>query len=607
MNERPSTPGLPTLLACIAALAAVLAWAAAPSSPASAPLAAMLPQGALMTVESAHFGDLVAAWNRSPEQRAWLTSANYSAFANSRLFTRLGDAQSSFTDAAKTGIDGDFLKQIAGGESIFAWYNIGNLEFLYISHLSPDRLSKLNLLAQRGSFARRESAGTAFYVRSSSGAAASPEDNAPVDQPRTVAFAVRGDWLLLATREDLIAGALQLMAAPPGPKQPVESQATAGWYAAAAAASPAPHGDLHMLLDLQSLNATPQFRTYWIQRNVTATRAYRAAVVDLYREPGQFREERVLLPMQPATAESAQPDLGAMEQLVPERAGVYRVLAHPDAAAVLAALKEKVLVRLPSTAGDSTSSPPSTTTVTPAGGAADFDTRIDAPAPPTRDPDLQFTAVQQAINNAAVESMLTVDRTDTPAVSQPFVHIRSAVALRSASPWDEQALATSLLAALRPRLSTSSLGIGWTTVSSGSSSYRTLSAAVPLCLSIHGSLAILTTDPAMMEDILQRRSTPPVTAAPGRLLAGFRHDAERGNFRRLMADLNQTGPASQGSTEPAQTTTDTPTAVDLFRDNLPSLSDTFAALASEHFAEASDGHTVHQTVLYRWQPPSASR
>ena len=58
------------------------------------------------------------------------------------------------------------------------------------------------------------------------------------------------------------------------------------WVALAWAATPSgptQNDDPHMLLDVQPLPKTPQFRSYWIQRNVTATRQYRAAVVDLYR------------------------------------------------------------------------------------------------------------------------------------------------------------------------------------------------------------------------------------------------------------------------------------------------------------------------------------
>ena len=89
-----------------------------------------------MTVESSDFAALLSAWMHSPEQRAWLGSAAYSAFANSRLFSRLADAQTGFARAAQTSPDTAFLEGVAGRETIFAWYNIGNLECLYITHLS---------------------------------------------------------------------------------------------------------------------------------------------------------------------------------------------------------------------------------------------------------------------------------------------------------------------------------------------------------------------------------------------------------------------------------------------------------------------------------------
>ena len=612
------------VLAGIVALLAALAWASAPSTPPNPPLASMLPQGALMTVESEDFSALVAAWNASPEQRAWLGSADYSAFANSRLFTRLADAQGVFADAAKSSLDGNFMKEIAGKESIFAWYDIGNLEFLYISHLPQERLSQLSLMTKRGSFARREAGGTTFYIRTSSGSpatadAASPADSDDLsdpqqgagsegtDQPRTVAFAVRGEWLLLATREDLLAGALQLMSAAQRAASPSESQATTGWYAAASTAGPAQHGDLHMLLDLQSLTKTPQFRTYWIQRNVTATRRYRAAVVDLYREPGQFREERVLLPMQPEDASAGQPGLGLLEQMVPERAGVYRAVAHPDMAAVLKAIRDKVLVREPSTPGESNTSPSTGIAVAPAGDATDFDTRIDAPDHKEEAAKDSFAELRGTLEAAGVDSMLSVDRTDPPDPAHPFVTIHSAVVLHAVSAWNREAFGSAMLAGVRPRLTTASLGVGWNDVAATDGNYRTLGAPAPLCLAIEGPLAILTTDPALMKDILQHNIAAPSSPGTARVVAGFRHDQERADFRRLEAELNFTPNENAASIEAPGSSLSGAAPVDLFRDNLPSLSDTFQAMTSEHFEETSDGHSVHQTVLYHWAQPSASR
>ncbi len=616
MSKLRLRPRAWAVLSAVCMMLAALAWASIPSAPGNRPLATMLPQGALMTVESADFGALVAAWNRSPEQHAWLRSANYSAFGNSGLFARLQDAQSGFAHAAHSQVDGAFLAEISGKDSIFAWYDIGNLEFLYLTRLPQDRLAKLSLLAQRSRFARREAGGTTFYIRSSNASAGTDSDGASaqgdteaddqgspgssgVDQTRTVAFAVRGDWLVLATREDLIAGALQLMATPQEGKGHAASLASSGWYSAASAASSAHPGDLHMLLDLQALTKTPHFRTYWLQRNVTETRQYRAAVVDLYRESGQFREERVLLPMDTGAAEAASPDLGSLEQMVPERAGVYRAWANPATADALGALRDKVLAREPATQGDATVSPQAQTAVDPAGSSGDLDTRIDAPSRKPSDGSDSSGRLRQLLESSGLESILTVDRTAAASVDGAFVGVQSAVVLRSSAPWDKDALAQAVLQSLRVRLTTASLGLGWTSVSHEGVTYLTLGATHSVCLAINGPLAILSSDPALIEDILKRGAVAPNSALPALRLAGFRPGQERADFRHLTADLNVAQSSANFSTGPAGSSA-TQTTVDLFRDNLPSLADVFQAMVSERYVETDDAGKIHQAVVYRW-------
>src|ERR1700712_2973723 len=178
---------------------AVAVWAAIPVR--KPVLAADLPPGALLTIESPDFAGLLHTWNASPEQTSWLKSASYSAFANSRLFNRLSDAQHEFegVGGGKNGFDSNFLQQVAGKESIFAWYDISKLEFLYITHLPAGKTANIELLQQRGKLSRRESGGISFSVKTSTASANEDADaNAGPSRPRTIAFATRGDWLLLA-------------------------------------------------------------------------------------------------------------------------------------------------------------------------------------------------------------------------------------------------------------------------------------------------------------------------------------------------------------------------------------------------------------------------
>jgi hypothetical protein len=92
-----------------------LVWAAFESAaPARPELSAMLPQGALLTIETRDFAGLLKRWNDSPEKTAWLKSDNYSVFTRSRLLGRLTDAQQEFAQSAGLPPDMSFLDEVAG-------------------------------------------------------------------------------------------------------------------------------------------------------------------------------------------------------------------------------------------------------------------------------------------------------------------------------------------------------------------------------------------------------------------------------------------------------------------------------------------------------------
>ncbi len=55
------------------------------------------------------------------------------------------------------------------------------------------------------------------------------------------------------------------------------------WYDQATRASSAA-GELRLVLNIEGLLGTAHFRSYWIQRNISDLRQYRAGVVDLTRD-----------------------------------------------------------------------------------------------------------------------------------------------------------------------------------------------------------------------------------------------------------------------------------------------------------------------------------
>ena len=157
---------------------------------------------------------------------------------------------------------------------------------------------------------------------------------------REVAFAVAGDYLLLATREDLMAGALQLMAG--GRDRTIENEQ---WWTQSTSAAGAA-GDLRMVLNLGELVPNGYFRTYWVQQNITDLKQYSASVSDLVHSSKQYREERVLIRKEePKQASSADGAAAAAEvvRLVPGDAGVYEAEANPTSDSSFALLETKLL------------------------------------------------------------------------------------------------------------------------------------------------------------------------------------------------------------------------------------------------------------------------
>ena len=157
-------------------------------------LASMLPEGALLSIESPDFSSLLKDWNSSAQKRAWILSDNYAAFSNSRLFSRLSQAQDEFSAAAGLPAGGSLLERVAGKQSCLGLYDIGNLEFVYITRLNQQAIEGTPLWQTRSKYEQRTEAGTTFYVHKDEQSA------------RIAAFASKNGWLILATREDLLAG-----------------------------------------------------------------------------------------------------------------------------------------------------------------------------------------------------------------------------------------------------------------------------------------------------------------------------------------------------------------------------------------------------------------
>jgi len=547
----------------------------APSST-TTPLATLMPAGPLLYVESPDFAALVHDWNDSPEKKAWLESDNYQVFSRSRLFLRLQEAQAEFAVAAGAPPDMALLDSVAGSESALALYDIGNLEFLYITRLPAARAMDNALWRGKEKFEPRQAADITYYVHTE------PSKN------RLVAFATANDYLLLATRENLMAGALSALSG-----KATRTLAEEPWFANATAAAGRP-GDLRLALNLTGLVKSPHFRSYWIQQNVSALRQYSAEVADVFRSSDEIREERVLVRDQAgAAAEPVAPDESAMAdllRLVPDESGLYRAWSAPSVEQALELLERKVLSPRLGRGVPSNYAPSVALSESQTGGEGDLETLIDVPPLTGAGGTFQPEALQKLLTEAKLVGTLQLEFARNLDV---FAGTQSAIVLQAAGDWNVEATRAALVSAVEGLWTTSGLGIKWVEQGTGETAYSELDGLTPLAMAVRGHLLIVGSGSGPVVAVLKRLSNAPVKEG-GVYAAGFRHAAERGQLvkmtRLIEAPLGQPfgGGEEAGGHEPW-----------FFSENLASLSQALGRVESESIVVRDRGPLVSQTVTYR--------
>ena len=536
-------------------LAAALAyWAIAQTSP--VPMASLFPAGALLYVEAKDFSMLVADWNGSVEKRAWLAGANYQGFSRSRLFLKLGEAQGQFAAAAGVPPDYALLQSVAGGNSALAIYQIGNLEFLYVTHLASARAMDTALWKGRGNYQTRRAGGVDYYVKENTAS------------HRVAAFAYSGDMLYIATREDLIAGALELAARTARPAMVTEK-----WYSDTTAVAAPGANELRLVYNLDRLLETPHFRSYWVQRNSRDLSEFSSGLADLERVRGEIRERRVLLRTNAAAAVSDETPAGQLLAAVPDNAGLYRVWLRPSADRAEAWIEEKLFgAGVRATAREK--SAPAVENTPDTGGEQDLETRIDeTPLKDDRNA-LAFQRLRERLAATPLDAMLTVESTR---VGDAFTSTESAVVLLASKAWDAGAAREALGQAAGSLWSVAGLGA--------------LDGLGKLAVSIDGRWLIVGDSVDLVNAIAARKNRP--AAAGAAYAAGWRHAQELPNFERLtrMIDFPQAPPGGDQNREPM-----------FFSENIASLGRALQRVQSAEIVLHDAGSMVRETVVYRVAP-----
>jgi len=556
------------VLMCVGILS--VSWAAyrvaVPQQP-QTELSRFVPAGALLYLQANDFSALLDDWDKSQEKGSWLSSKNFDAFSRSRLFLRLKDAGGEFSTAAGIPTNSEMLRQVAGKQTVFALYDIGKLQFLYITRLPSADFAQSVLWQTRSSFESRTAGGVDFFYRKDP------------DSEREVAFAVSGDYLLLATRADLLAGSLELLAGAKNPSLPEES-----WWSRSVAAAGAP-GDLRMILNLDKIVPSPYFRSYWIEQNITDMSHYSAAISDLMRSGREYREERTLLrkdAAQPADGKGATAVADLM-RLIPANAGLYEGNADPNPKGSAELLAASILSPHLGPSAPQKLAPEVQLGNGVTGSATDLETRIDQPPAQNSAVADTHAALQAVLAKNRILAQLRIKRTDRDSAGV-FVRIHSAVAFLGESDWDQSAAKAALVEFVRQDFTTGQMGLGWKT----SSGYSVLDGLWPLSIAVRGKYLLVSDDPVLLGNMLDGMSKK-TTAPPAEFAVGFDHQREMENFATLtkLLDFEAHTGANDGSPE-------------FFSDNIVSLSSTLKEIVSEKIVirDAADRQT--QTVVYAW-------
>ncbi len=555
-------------------VAALLVWGWSQAPLAEPTLASNMPQGALLYLEAKNFAALLNDWNQSPEKSTWLASANYNVFSKSRLFMRLSDAQAEFAAAAGVPPDMAMLSSVAGSESALAVYDIGQLEFLYMTRLPAARAAQSVFRGVLMQWSPRVAEGVSYSVR--------------IDKAtkRVTAYAASNGMLLLATREDLMAGALALLA-----KRPNASLRNEAWFDHAFRAAGS-RGELRMACNLVQLVRSPHFRSYWIQRNITELKQYESSVSDMVRTSGEIREQRVLVrPNGNPDGTDSSAALSQLLRIVPPQAGLHRAWAAPSLDMAAALIERKILAPRAGAMPVGKFAPSDPGVSGPEGSEADLETKIDEPP---------FTGSVATFHSEPIRAMLAQNLVDAaltvqsakPQADGVFIGTESAVALLGKNAWDANSARTAVLAAVDGLWTSGKLGLDWTTKQSNNRTYFAISGLSPVVMALDGRVLLLATSESLLVSMLDRLNAPPVKLESRTVSsAQFRHGAERANFARMMTLIDRAAPAQEGPPDGREP--------EYFSENLASLSASLARVDSASIVVRDLGNAVTQTVIYR--------
>jgi len=560
-----------------ALLLAAIAWVQT-TTPVPRAMPELMPGGPLIYLEAKDFHSVLSEWNQSGVKQQWLASANYQVFTNSNLLQKLDGLYQEYGGVAGflPGLPGTL--EVAGRESALGLYDLREQQFVYITKIEESALATSQLWRLRDKFSQRQTSGITFYVR---------RDDA---SKRTVAFAFTGGYLVVATRDDLIARTLGFIAAG---KAGEGSLASEPWFASALREAGSA-GELRLALNMPKLLANESFRSYWIQRNASELRPFAGSIADVQRAQGRITESRVFIrnPEQIVTApgDDALAAVAALRGLVAPESILARAWAAPSPDSVQALIEGKLLAPV-ATGNSGQYAPGAVSTDETAGSEQDLETRIDEPPLPVDvTGSLKSGALRDFLTAAMPEAMLQIQAS---AETEHFIRAPSVIVFSGSKGWDAAQVREALSSAVETLWTTSRLGVGWQAGTAGRHAVEQLDGLASLQFAIDGKLLFIANDATLLASTLDRIGTAPATAGPA-YVAEVRHAAARADYERLMQALDFGGRAQSFVFNPQGDRTPP-----FFSGNLASLSGTLGFIRSALITQVEAPTVRRQTIVYQ--------
>ncbi|HKV40208.1 MAG TPA: hypothetical protein VJX67_13425 [Blastocatellia bacterium] len=263
-------------------------------------LASIMPRGALVYLQAHDLSALMKTWMASPVRDQFYKSPSFDTFSKSRIYVKLQNREADFEKAIGFSMDEGRLKELAGGASAIAIYDIGKLEIVFVTEMPRTAAVATTLFKGVPRFEERSAGGATYYSHDVS------TDGGRLNQQ--FCFAYSQGRLIVTTTEGLMIRALGNSNATGADSLLADVMATSGQAKGFAA------HDLTMWLDQTQLNKSRHFNSYWIYHNSSEQQEHSLAniqtgLIDLRLAADGMHEERwfVLRPDEKGPA-AGQPD-----------------------------------------------------------------------------------------------------------------------------------------------------------------------------------------------------------------------------------------------------------------------------------------------------------